>query len=416
MSHVSDFYSLLKQSIIDRGISDAGKRDEVYAQARRAMVGQLWAYKPALPRDDIDRRIKDFDATVERIEIEVAAVFAEEDEALPADDYGEALATWDNILAGDDSDEHDGNGYDALDDQTYYGKRPYHPLPPREDGEDGYAPSSSQAAATSLGYEPAPAPPADDDDGVENEAPRRRFGDRWSPDPGIRGHERGQPAARLLRQWPALSEQDKVRFLIGAIGGLSLVLIGFIVYALMPGGDTGVTLPIDANQQVSDAATAARNATAALDVERSFVVFDGHDPTIFQTSPDNPVRLDSDSQGSFTRVSSSTDSTGTKVTIGPGLAAQFAGRNIRVIISARASKDRGAANMRFAYQSGLAISHWQTANLSADYSDVALLWRVPTQRTSSNGADYLIIEPGIPGDATGADIRSIKIDLLTNSK
>ncbi len=399
---MNDFYSLLKQSIIDRDISDAGARDEVYAQARRAMIRQLWAYQPALPQDDIDRRIDDFDTTVERIETELAAVFAEDEvEALPDDDVG-GVGGWED---------------DPANNEPYYGKRPYRPMPPRADDEDTYTPPSSAAAVVNRGYQPAPAPPGTtDDDADEYEKPRRRFGDRWAPNPGLPGHERGQPAAAALWRWPKLSEQDQVRLLIGAIAGLAVVLIGFIVYVMLPGGDTGVTLPINANREVSDAATAARNATTALNVERSFVVFDGRDPTVFQSSPDNPVRLDSDAEGGFTRISSSTDSAGTKVTIGPGLAAQLAGRDIRVIISARASKDRGAANMRFAYQSGLAISHWQTANLSNNYVDVALLWRAPTQRTSSNGSDYLIIEPGIPGDATGADIRSIRIDLLAESK
>ena len=70
--------------------------------------------------------------------------------------------------------------------------------------------------------------------------------------------------------------------------------------------------------------------------------------------------------------------------------------------------------MRFAYQSGLAISHWQTANLASDYEAVGMLWRVPTMRTSPAG-DFLLIEPGIPGDGTGADIQSIRIDVLAAS-
>jgi hypothetical protein len=32
-------------------------------------------------------------------------------------------------------------------------------------------------------------------------------------------------------------------------------------------------------------------------------------------------------------------------------------------------------------------------------------------RTDPNG-DYLVIEPGIPGDGTGADIQAIRIDVL----
>ncbi len=395
---MNDFYSLLKQSIIDRAIRDGGARDEVYAQARKAMIRQLWAYQPALAQDDIDRRIEDFDATVERIEAEVTVVF-DEDEVPPLpDDDGLAVGTEDGPPG----------------DEPYYGKRPYQPMPLREGDEDVYA-RTAGAPSTVRGYRPAPAPPhAADDETAPPEKPRRRFGDRWSPDPGLPGHER-RSGTGIAGFGLRLSEKDKVRLLIGTIAALALVLIGFIVYVALPGGDAGVTLPIDTNRVVSDAATAQRNASANLDVQRSFVVFDGHDPTIFRSSPENPVRLDSDADGSFTRISSSTDSAGTKVAIGPGVAALLAGHDVRVIVSARASKDRGAANMRFAYQSGVAISHWQTANLQGAYVDVALLWRVPTQRTSSDGNDYLIIEPGIPGDATGADIRSIRIDVLKPS-
>jgi hypothetical protein len=395
---VNDFYSLLKQSIIDRDMRDAEARDGVYAQARRAMIRQLWAYQPALAQDDIDRRVDDFDTTVERIEAELAAMFAEDEVPSLPDDDGGMVDGWERDPAGDES---------------AYGKRPYQPMPPRDGAEDAYAPSSAATVVT-RGYQPAPAPPGAGDDAGAYEKPRRRFGDRWSADPGLPGHERPSGAG-VARGGLGLSERDKVRLLIGTIAGLALVLIGFVVYVMLPGGEAGVTLPIDANREISDAATAARNATAALDVERSFVVFDGHDPTVFRSSPDNPVRLDSDAEGSFTRISSSTDSAGTRVTIGPGVASLLAGRNIRVIVSARASKDRGAANMRFAYQSGVAISHWQTANLANDYVDVALLWRAPTRRTSSDGNDYLIIEPGIPGDSTGADIRSIRVDVLAPS-
>jgi hypothetical protein len=100
-----------------------------------------------------------------------------------------------------------------------------------------------------------------------------------------------------------------------------------------------------------------------------------------------------------------------KAIIGPGLAERLAGQRVRVTLLVRSSTDFGAGAMRFAYQSGLAISHWQTANLSADYQPVGIIWRVPTMRTNPAG-DYLVIEPGIPGDGTGVDIQSIKIDVL----
>ena len=57
------------------------------------------------------------------------------------------------------------------------------------------------------------------------------------------------------------------------------------------------------------------------------------------------------------------------------------------------------------------LSHWQKANLGPDYQAVALTWRVPAMQTDRNG-DLLVIQPGVPGDGTGADIKSIKIDVL----
>ena len=99
--------------------------------------------------------------------------------------------------------------------------------------------------------------------------------------------------------------------------------------------------------------------------------------------------------------------------IGPGLAARLAGQTIRVTLTARSSKEGGAQNLRFAYQSGVAISHWQVAKVAPTYGDVGLIWRVPAQRTSKG--DALIIEPGIPGDGSGVDIKSIRIDLIAPS-
>ncbi len=68
-------------------------------------------------------------------------------------------------------------------------------------------------------------------------------------------------------------------------------------------------------------------------------------------------------------------------------------------------------NLRFAYQSGVALSPWQSADLSATPAALGLIWRLPAQRTDPSG-DYLLIEPGIPGDGTAVEIQSIRIDLL----
>jgi hypothetical protein len=100
-----------------------------------------------------------------------------------------------------------------------------------------------------------------------------------------------------------------------------------------------------------------------------------------------------------------------RLNIGPGIAGRLAGQPARIVIVARSSRESGALNMRFAYQSGIALSHWQSADLGNDYTSYGIVWRVPAMQTDPNG-DYLLIEPGIPGDGTAADIKSVRLDLL----
>ncbi|HMN87434.1 MAG TPA: hypothetical protein PKA74_15810, partial [Bauldia sp.] len=63
-------------------------------------------------------------------------------------------------------------------------------------------------------------------------------------------------------------------------------------------------------------------------------------------------------------------------------------------------------SLRFAYQSGLAISHWQSMSLTPEFETASFVWRVPKMRTNPAG-DYILIEPGIPGDGTSADVQSV---------
>jgi hypothetical protein len=244
------------------------------------------------------------------------------------------------------------------------------------------------------------------------EAARRKRSVRWES----RGRFERQDTAppRFTFQWPAwLGTQEQATIRIAAIvaGALFIVLVAIISYELGARTSRSVTLPIGVKREVSDAATAARIPNDAVKVTQTFTIFDGVDPTVFATTPDNPIAFDS--TGGFARVSSSTSAPGVKVTIGPGVAARLAGQTVRVVIVARSSQESGAAGMRFAYQSGLAISHWQTANLGADYAPVGIEWRVPTMRTSPTG-DFLLIEPGIPGDGTGVDVKSVRIDVIAS--
>jgi hypothetical protein len=217
--------------------------------------------------------------------------------------------------------------------------------------------------------------------------------------------------------WAGLSDGAKVRALIGAIAALGLVLVVAAAAVIGPRFFSGPALvaetPPKAEGAVTTSAQAATTvATQNADVVQSFSLFDGSDPTVFESAPDNPVRFDTDSGGEgFARVSSSTGSPGVRLNIGPGIANRLAGEPVRVVITARSAKDNGAANMRFAYQSGVALSHWQTADLAGADASYGLVWRVPKIQTDPNG-DYLLIEPGIPGDGTAADIRSVRLDLL----
>jgi hypothetical protein len=163
---------------------------------------------------------------------------------------------------------------------------------------------------------------------------------------------------------------------------------------------------------VSNSATAVEIPERNLDVTEALVIFNGSDPTVFEGTSTNPIVFDSDSEGGFARISSAAIAAGARVLIGPGLADRLAGHTVRVTLLARSAAESGAATMRFAYQSGLAVSHWQSTDLSPNYGTYGMIWRVPAADNAAG--DYLLIEPGIPGDGTSTDIRMIKIDILAS--
>ena len=404
---MTDFYALLKQSILDRGIRDAGDREGVYAQARRAVVKQLWDFRPPLAADEIDMRVGAYDTAVERIEADLKVVFAN-GEAKPKATAQPRVARRSEAATPVRTASYAANGHGQSAALAEWA---------REQPE--YAPGVQRSAAATAPvpqetpteeYDEQPLVYDDEEDETPQEPRDRQRADRWSERTA-----RDEPRQPLIPagwlSWLGTGDQIKVRLLAIAIGALFVVLVGVGAYLLGARNNQGVTLAIGVRREVSDAATAARIPNDKLQVTQSFAVFDGRDPTIFSTTPDNPIRFDS--TNGFARVSSSTGAPGVKVLIGPGLATRLAGQQVRIVLVARSSAENGAANMRFAYQSGLAISHWQTANLSQDYKQLGILWRVPTMRTSPTG-DYLLVEPGIPGDGTGVDIQSIRIDVLAS--
>src|SRR5581483_10906254 len=133
-----------------------------------------------------------------------------------------------------------------------------------------------------------------------------------------------------------LSERNRIRVLIGAIATLGLLLVvlaGMILSSLLaPSGGSSPT------SSAGPAVPAARGAeTSPGEVVQTFTVFDGGDPTVFESGSGNPVRFDK--AAGFARITSSTSDPGVRVMIGPGLAGRIAGRPIRVTLVARSSLD-----------------------------------------------------------------------------
>jgi len=442
---MSDFYSVLKQSIIDRRLETPEAREATYAQARRAMINRLWSLDPPLAEAEIDQRIGLFDDAVSRIEDELVEVFAAMDvDALPgADDDGftsvaddgypdeardrrhraaaasrlparlpaalrgldersraieQALLEAEAAEAEAAVDEAADYGEASAYDEDVGGLSSYESAPYDDEGPAEHGVSAAAALPRRAPAGPGGAPAA------------------FRPTPPRRERARTAVTDGLTRVRSAIgalvprSQAAQLRLLIGAVAVLVLLLAGGLVWVLLPRGaatTTPVVLQTDVPGGVSDPDTAIRLPKEAVIVTSSFSLFDGRDPTVFAGDSDNPVRFD----GELARIATSTASSGAKVIVGAGLSSRLAGKTIRVTIDARSARENGAETMRFAYQSGVAISHWQTANLSADFTELGLVWRVPALRTDPSG-DYIVIEPGVPGSGTGVEIRSVRIDLI----
>lgn len=468
---MSDLYSLIRRSIIDRGLTSAAAREEVYQQARTAVIRELWSYEPPLAEDEIDARVGQFDLAIDELEGDLAEAFAEPAEVPPAGPPTKLSKGAVSVFEGYDRDTDYAPAYVALppprriehrqSSARVEGARPapasgrrLDPLALRSaaieaalrsgDGDDLVFGEESQAERhpdtgdAEFGRPDPFAGPAETDDD-DQPASRSWQDDEQNLDDGGAWHDDdGEEARRppfapdyeddetseatAKRPWTALiatlDERTRVRILIGAIAALGLVLVGLagliLSPILAPSGNPPQAAAVAAPPQATAASAAppesGTDATAApADITQTFTVFDGSDPAIFESGPGNPVQFDK--SAGFARITSSASDPGVRVIIGPALAGRFAGRSVRVTLLARAARENGATGLRFAYENGIAISHWQTANLANDFVSYNLVWRVPALRVDPN-TDQLLIEPGIPGDGTAADVRSIKIDLL----
>jgi len=436
---MSDFYSVLKQSIIDRGLSSPESRDEAYAQARRAMINRLWSYDPPLAEDEIDHRIGQFDTAVAQIEDDVVEVFAtmEADAEAAArdahDDPGErryappfdGADPYGDDPHGDDDDALPELGpvpgaLRAIDERRLAVERA---LSETDDQAVDTAPRQTAAYDADLAGWPGSGTETDDSQDAEHAddppavraAPPRPPPPKTKPAPKPRTDPGPAPAAArtapAAARLAAVKRPSSLHILIGVVAILVVILLGGLAWLLLPRTtqtvDNPAVLQTEVPGGVSDPDTAIMLPKAAIAVTSSFSLFDGKDPTVFAGDPDNPVRFD----GEYARIATSISSGGAKAIIGAGLSSRLAGKTIRVTLDARSARENGATSMRFAYQSGVAISHWQTANLSSDFTELGLVWRVPALRTSPIG-DFIIIEPGIPGSGTGVEIRSVRVDLV----
>jgi hypothetical protein len=493
---MSDFYSVLKQSIIDRGLRSGRDREAAYSQARTAMIRRLWSYDPPLAEDEIDTRIGQFDLAVERIEGDVVEAFAAEPEpvgaaeldvsdgappGLPVYDGYDEEADYTPAFGGapvESSDETDDGPADAgppartaseikslvelltsIDIRSLAVEEALNAELQDEDARratndaDEEEPSSEEGARALLPVPITPYRSPEDDAAFDNEPdpddvrieyfrvpaaeraeqaskrrtthdnrfddaeePARSRGPRQDPRREARAPRpvvTGEAAAfrpKGRKSVPARRTGDrKVILLVAAVGVLAVALIAVSAYILWPmlfarGPGAVAGAPVGA---LPPATTAAEMPPAGNDVLQRFTLFDGSDPTIFDADPSNPIRFD----GNVARISTSSDSAGARVTIGPGLASRLAGHTVRVTVMARTAKENGASGLRFAYQSGLAVSYWMTAKLTGQFSPFQLEWRLPSLQTDPSG-NVILIEPGIPGEGTGADIGAITVDLL----
>lgn len=436
--------------MIDRNLRSPAQREEAYAQARNAMVRRLWSFDPPLSEDEIDARIGLFDVAVDRIEADLLATFTEEPEPEPPPPPPRAPPPRPApIRRAAQVRPAPPPPVAELPDEEHYAPA-LDPEPPPMAEEEAVpipAPASRASSAANaraaraemeqrrlvieaaLRGEPVPEAPAAeevDEEIPETAEPEIAFAlyeeqePEPAPVPASRRRETTkavQPARRPPVQYededthtasqPARSPRAPIRgravpVLIAAIVCLALVIIGLGAYLIAP---------MLVGTHADEVRPVAKGAAGQPADDRSIALFDGTDPTVFEASADNPIRFSGDANGGFARVSTSASAPGVRAVIGPGLATRLAGRNIRVTMMVRSASESGAATLRFAYQSGLAISHWQSATLRPEFAPVSLAWRVPAMRTSPDN-DYLLIEPGVPGDGTAADIESIRIEVV----
>jgi len=238
-------------------------------------------------------------------------------------------------------------------------------------------------------------------------------------EPRIRRRARSRRGARENRgarraQTTAASGQPLQRrgrrgLWIGIVFVLGAGIIAWSASVFLP-----VLFPSDPDSETpalpAAAATLAAPATPLVVSSGGIVLFDGIDPSVFEGAADNPTNYLADVGGGIVRITSTINSGGARLAIGPDAANSLAGHQVRLVMEARGTPDQAAAAVRLAYQQDLIILDWRLARLIGEFAIIAATWTIPSRE--AEGTDYLIIEPGVAGDGTAIDVRSIRFELL----
>ncbi|MBZ9936675.1 hypothetical protein LB518_10245 [Mesorhizobium sp. BR1-1-16] len=410
MSHLE---TALRRAIADLDPSDRDARRMALGNVRASMLRLLAVYDPPLSADAIERKIDEVDAYIRTIEAEFAAPVPEPAEPSPApipasSDFDEEYEAGDEDYVDEDPDEGPFDE-DELEDE---------PLDEPEEAvldldETPLAPSepswlsARRLALIAVGLvallailiaglylaqrmAQGSATPAAVEEPATGDTPATAGPSAGGTD-ALESTDVPQDAA------PSPAEP-----------------------APLP--ETAATPPADAAAPAAGepsvpAATAPSTTPQAVapppgpQASESLMLFDGHDPSGFRSTPDNPVRFEGSASDGFVEISSSTGANGARLIVGPGVYQRIAGRNIRIVVVARGARDNPAATLRLAYQNGHQLSGWTDLDLGNDFKSLQMSWTVPKDRSGPDG-DAILIEPGIPGDQTAADIRSVTIDVL----
>lgn len=100
--------------------------------------------------------------------------------------------------------------------------------------------------------------------------------------------------------------------------------------------------------------------------------------------------------------------------LAPDLEVAFAGRPIRITVTARAADKYGASEMRLHYWVGSGVgSGWETFTLTREFRDISFEYTPPPRNEGTDpGYDYLAIRPVIPEQERALFVSKVTLEPL----